>query len=196
MSFFSIEIALPRGIDTRTFQRFFVLLLRLRLVFRGAAGQFPYLFFKRRPGVLIHINGDAVFVFINAVNHARIVIATKNNVKLVAALGFFCVKLLFSFYYRYLPCFNIHCADRKEAHYVRTIGNIGAGSVLYAAVGKGSLKTVAAFAACQCAVDLGGTLLGLHVQRQNIIVAADDAAGQIVFQVADGHSTASTHVCT
>ena len=69
------------------------------------------------------------------------------------------------------------------------------GSVLRAAVGKRAIEAVAGFRPRHGAVDLGGSLLGLHIDRREILIAAaDDAAGQIVFQITDGYGAAHAHI--
>ena len=72
-------------------------------------------------------------------------------------------------------------------------------AVLHAAIGKRALEAVAAgpsgFRRRKSAVDLRGALLRLHLHRGEIVVrAADDAAGEIVFQLADGNRPADAHI--
>ena len=87
---------------------------------------------------------------------------------------------------------DIHVA---EARYSRALLDIGAGRVLRAAVGKRALEAVAALRPRQRAVDLGGAFFRHHVhRREDGIVAADNAALQVVFEVADCHCAAHAHV--
>ena len=106
----------------------------------------------------------------------------------------FGVKLLFFLDDRNFPRFDIDC-PRQDSPYGSPVGNIGMGGVLRAAISKSAVEAVAALSSGRCAVDLRGALLGLHINRREILVAAaDDAAGQIVFQIADGHGAAHAHI--
>ena len=98
---------------------------------------------------------------------------------------------------RAFACFDIYRAFLWPIY--GCPGNIGVGGVLCAGVGKRAFKAVTAVASGigrrQRAVELGSFFLGFHVHRQELLItAADDAAGQIVFQIADGHSAARAHV--
>ena len=90
---------------------------------------------------------------------------------------------------------DFSCLDVHNTARYRCPINISTGIVLRAAVSKGALKAVTAFGSRQSSVNLGGAFLRLHIhRRENGIAATDDTTGQIVFQLADGHSTAKSHI--
>ena len=66
---------------------------------------------------------------------------------------------------RDFPRLDIHCPRLEALVLSGHSGNIGMGIVLHTAIGKSSLETITAFGPCQCAIDLGGTLLSLHIYR-------------------------------
>ncbi len=90
---------------------------------------------------------------------------------------------------------DFSCLDVHNTARYRCPINISTGIVLRAAVSKGALKSVTAFGSRQSSVNLGGAFLRLHIhRRENGIAATDDTTRQIVFQLADGHSTAKSHI--
>ena len=67
--------------------------------------------------------------------------------------------------------------------------------ILRTAVGKGSFKAITALGSRQGTINLGSALLCLNIyRREDSIVATHDTAGQIILQIADGHSTAKAHI--
>ena len=88
-------------------------------------------------------------------------IAVNTFINIVINLRFLFVELRIGGNDRDFSCLDIH-RTAIEAGYGGA-GNIGTGSVLHAAVNKSPFEAVASFGPCQRAVDLGGTLLGLHI---------------------------------
>ena len=180
-----IEITRPRGVESFVFQGFLVRFLCLCLFVQGVIRLFLQvcLYLLLCPAVKLGV----VMFGIDFVG-----IAVNAFINIVINLRFLFVELRIGRNDRDFSCLDIHCAA-IEARYGGA-GNIGMGIVLHAAVSKSAFEAVASFGPCQRAVDLGGTLLGLHIYRgKDRIVSADDSTGQVVFQIADSHGAAHAH---
>ena len=92
-------------------------------------------------------------------------IAVNAAINLAVNFRFFFTDLRISLGDRDFPCLDVHCPRLDTLVLSGHSGNISTGSVLHTAIGKGTLETITAFGPCQCAIDLGGTLLSLHIYR-------------------------------
>ena len=169
-----IEIALPRGVYARVFQG--------ALVIRGLLCVFLAV-------IRVFLQGF-LQPFFRVVSEFFF---TINLLLIVCQFGVFFIEGCLSLDNGDFSRLDIECPCQRPPYC--GVGNIGMGGVLRASVSKSAIEAVAAFPSGHCAVDLGGSLLGLHIYRSEILIAAaDDAAGQVVFQITDGYCAANAHI--